>query len=173
MPLPNWILFLKRVDDRIAKFESWSLIAILSVMVSVSFLQVVLRNFFSTAFSWGDGLTRALVLWCGLLGASLAVKEGRYINIDTFSRILPEKVKRIVKMIVYIFAAVTCFFLGRASVGFVESEKMAGTVYSIGIASWIIELVIPVVFFFIAFRFVIKLVSLLAGGELEKAEWER
>ena len=50
---------------------------------------------------------------------------------------------------------------------------MAGTVYSIGIASWIIELVIPVVFFFIAFRFVIKLVSLLAGGELEKAEWER
>jgi TRAP-type C4-dicarboxylate transport system permease small subunit len=173
MPLPKWIMLLKRVDDAIAKFESWSLIVILSVMVSVSFSQVVMRNFFNTAFSWGDGLTRALVLWCGLLGASLAVKEGRYINIDTFSRVLPTPIKRVMKMVVYVFAAVTCYFLGKASVGFVESEKMAGTVYSIGIASWIVELVIPVVFFFIAFRFILKLVSLLAGGEMEKAEWER
>lgn len=164
---------LKKIDGFIAKIEGWELIAILGLMMVVAFLQVVLRNFFSTGLSWGDGLTRALVLWAGLVGASLAVKEGRYINVDAFSRLLKPKAKRIARLVIYFFAMVVCFCLGMAGVSFEQMEYAAGSSYSIGVQSWVIELIIPVTFFFLCLRFLIKALSIIAGEELEKQEWER
>jgi len=164
---------LQKLDGAIARLEAAALIVILSTMMLVAFAQVVLRNFFSTALSWGDGLTRALVLWAGFIGASLAVNQGRYINIDVISRLLPPKQRRFVRYLIYIFAITVCFLLGLAAVNFVETEKVAGTEYSIGIQSWLVELVIPIVFFFLSLRFLLKFTLLLSGGELEKQEWER
>jgi TRAP-type C4-dicarboxylate transport system permease small subunit len=161
------------VDSFIEKLEGIALIAILSTMLIVAFTQVVMRNLFGTALSWGDGLTRALVLWAGFVGASLAVKQGRYLNIDTVNRILGERAKRIVRIGVYIFSITVCFMLGTAGVTFVQMEKESGTIYSIGVASWIVELVIPITFFFLALRFSMKLISVLSGEPLEKQEWER
>lgn len=168
------ILFpLKQLDHWLEKFETWLLIGILSVMMVVAFTQVILRNFFSTALSWGDGLTRALVLWAGFLGASLAVKEGRYINIDAISRVLDEKTKRLARVLIYLFSAFVCFLMGRASVTFVQMEKEAGSMNSMGIANWILQLVIPWVFYLLVFRFLLKMAGTLMGEPLEKQEWER
>ncbi|OFY98808.1 MAG: hypothetical protein A2Z97_05135 [Bdellovibrionales bacterium GWB1_52_6] len=165
--------YLKQLDAFIEKCEGWALIAILSVMMTVAFLQVVLRNFFSTALSWGDGLTRALVLWAGFVGASMAVKQGRYINIDAFSRLLGERSKRVSRFVVYVFSALVCGVMGWASITFIQMELEAAQKYSIGVDAWIIELVIPIVFFFLTFRFLLKAACLAAGEPLEKQEWER
>jgi C4-dicarboxylate transporter, DctQ subunit len=173
MPKFYPLVLLKKLDAIIERFEGWALVAILTVMVCVSFTQVVLRNFFSTALSWGDGLTRALVLWAGFIGASIAVKQGRYINIDALTRLFGERSKRLIRGTIYVFSMIICSLLGRASIGFVKMEHEAGTIYSIGVESWIVELVIPIVFFFLSFRFFLKTLSLLAGEELEKQEWER
>ncbi|OFZ79567.1 MAG: hypothetical protein A2583_14585 [Bdellovibrionales bacterium RIFOXYD1_FULL_53_11] len=164
---------LLRIDVLIARIEGTALVVFLAVMLLVAFIQVFMRNFMSGALSWGDGLTRALVLWSGFMGASLAVKDGRYINVDAFSRLLGEKSKRMVKSLIYVFSSVTCFLLGIAGVSFVQMEKLAATKYSIGIESWIIELVIPVTFFFLALRFLVKLLGALIGEPLEKQEWEK
>lgn len=164
--------YLKQLDGLIERLEGWSLIVILSVMMVVAFLQVILRNFFSTALSWGDGVTRALVLWAAFLGASLAVKQGRYISIDAFSRLLSEKGKRVSKILIYLFSATVCGFMGFASITFIKMEIEAGQKYSMGIDAWIIEMVIPAIFFFLTFRFVLKMISALSGEPLEKQEWE-
>jgi TRAP-type C4-dicarboxylate transport system permease small subunit len=163
---------LRKLDAGIASVEGWALILILAVMMLVAFAQVILRNFFSTALTWGDGLTRALVLWAGFIGASLAVKSGKYISMDAASRILNDKQKRIARYFIYAFSVIACLGLGSAGVGFVQMEKAAGTTYSIGVASWIIELVIPITFFFLSLRFLLKLVSLIEGDPMEKQEWE-
>lgn len=167
------LLILKKADAIIEKIEITALVAFLAIMMLVAFSQVILRNFFSTALSWGDGLTRALVLWVGFMGASVAVKQGRYINIDAFSRLLPEKSKRISRLVIYIFSTVVCILLGIAAVSFVLSEYEAGTTYSIGIASWIVELVIPSTFFFLSVRFSLKALLLISGEPLERQEWEQ
>ncbi len=172
--IPNQMLAaLKKADSFIEKIEGGFLVAILGTMVVVAFSQVVLRNFFSTALSWGDGLTRAMVLWSGLIGASIAVKQGRYISIDSLSRMMSPKVKRISRGVIYFFSMGVCYSLGTAAVAFVRQEHEAGTRYSIGVDSWIVELIIPVIFFFLCFRFFLKLLCLFAGEELEKPEWER
>jgi len=163
---------LRRVNAWIAKLEAWSLVLILAAMMVLAFTQVILRNFFSTGLNWGDGMTRALVLWAGFFGASIAVNEGRYINIDAFSRLLGEKTKRWARGAIYLFAITVCFFLGVAAVGFLQMEKESGGMSSIGVQNWIIELVIPIVFFFLCFRFLLKLLSLFVGEPMEKQEWE-
>lgn len=164
---------LKFIDQIIEKVEAYSLILSLFVMVLVSFSQVILRNFFHSALPFGDGLTRALVLWSGFIGASLAVKEGKFINVDVFNRMLSEKWRKISRVIVYFFSVGVCFFLGYAGTLFVLSEKESATMSQLGLPTWILVVIIPLTFYFLCFRFTIKALGLMMGDELEKAEWER
>ena len=167
------VQLLMKLDQLVEKMEGWTLILILFVLMCVAFLQVVLRNFFSTALPWGDGLTRALVLWAGFVGGSLAIKQGRYLNTDVLTRLFPSNWKRRARCIVYIYTILVCFFLGYAGLHFVASEREAMTMSSLGVANWIVASVIPAVFFLICFRFGLKAMCLMMGGELEKHEWER
>ena len=95
-----------RLDRSFALVESGLLIFILSMMILLAFLQVILRNLFSTSFFWGDPLLRHWVLWIGFLGASLAARENRHISIDALYRILPPTWKRIVHVITFIFSSI-------------------------------------------------------------------
>jgi len=163
---------LGKFDGLLAKIEGWSLILILFVMMCVAFLQVMLRNFFHTALPWGDGLTRALVLWAGFIGASLAVREGRYLSMDIMTRWLSERWKRRTRLVVYLYSSVVCFWLGFAGMTFVRSERAAHTMTSMGLPNWLVAAIIPLTFFFICFRFALKAVALMQGGEPERHAWE-
>ena len=162
----------RNFDRCLAKMEGWSLILILFVMMCVAFLQVVLRNFFQTALPWGDGLTRALVLWAGFIGASLAVREGRYLSMDLLTRYLGERWKRRTRLVVYLYSSVVCFWLGFAGLTFVRSECAARTMTSMGLPNWLVAGIIPLTFFFICFRFGLKSVALMLGEKPEKHAWE-
>ena len=49
--------------------ENALLVGLLGFLILFSFVQIVLRNVFSIGVTWGDGLTRIIVLWLALLGA--------------------------------------------------------------------------------------------------------
>ena len=82
---------LEKINAWIEQTETALLVLVLGFMVVFAFLQVVLRNIFDEGILWGDILLRHLVLWVGFIGASLATREQKHINIDLFSRWLPEK----------------------------------------------------------------------------------
>ena len=83
---------LQKIDRGLYLFENSLLILILSVMVFMAFLQVVLRNLFHSGILWGDIFLRHLVLWVGFIGASLATRSERHINIDILTRLMSPKV---------------------------------------------------------------------------------
>ena len=60
---------LDAVDDFLYTVEKWAIIILLSFLMVMAFVQVVLRNLFSTGFVWADILLRNSVLWIALLGA--------------------------------------------------------------------------------------------------------
>ena len=62
----------KKIDEIIAGLETALITVILSLMIILSFGQVVLRNFFNESILWGDIFLRQMVLWVGFIGASLA-----------------------------------------------------------------------------------------------------
>ena len=99
------ISFLKTFDGFLERIEKFVLISILSFVIGLSFLQVILRNFFGSGFIWGDVFLRQMVLWIGLIGASIATKENRHINIDIVSRIIFSKAKFVINIFINIISS--------------------------------------------------------------------
>ena len=146
----NWL------NDFLAKIESGFLIILLLTMVSLAFLQVILRNFFSTAILWADVFLRHLVLWVGFLGAALAIREGKHINIDILSRFLTPFLERICGVVINLFSAVVCFFLMKAAITFIQFEIESGSTLFSDIPTWIFQIIIVIGFGLMVFRFIVQ-----------------
>lgn len=153
--------YIIRLNNILAIAEKSFLIFILTTMILLAFLQVFLRNFFSTSLLWGDTLLRHLVLWVGFLGASLAAKEGKHINIDVLSRVLPSSWKRSVSVIVNLFSGTVCFFLMRAAITFIEYEKESSATLFGNVPIWIFQSIIVIGFGLLMFRFFMSALELL------------
>jgi len=147
--------FLETIDSFIAKIETYILVFVLSVMVILAFLQVILRNLFSEGILWGDILLRHLVLWVGFLGASLATREKKHINIDLFTRFFKGKSKSLILSVTNLFAAVVCWFLTSAAWAFVMDEKAYNTILFNDIPAWYFQIIIPIGFLLMTFRFLV------------------
>ena len=149
--------------------ESAILVVVLFFMVIFAFLQVVLRNVFDEGILWGDILLRHLVLWVGFLGASLATREKKHINIDLFSRFLSDKGKLISQLVTNLFSVWICFVLAKAGWTFIQDEKMMGTTIFSDVPAWYFQSIIPLGFFLMALRFLMQsfenIGSLLKKGE--------
>jgi TRAP-type C4-dicarboxylate transport system permease small subunit len=52
----------------------------LFVMVSLIFLQIVLRNFFDTGIPWSDDIAQFSMSWMALLGSIWLTKNGQHLN---------------------------------------------------------------------------------------------
>jgi C4-dicarboxylate transporter DctQ subunit len=148
--------FLLQTDAILSRIENIILVLTLGSMIFIAFLQVILRNFFSAGIIWGDILLRHLVLWVGFLGASLASRENRHINIDALFRILPHKWKKLVYIITNLFSAIICALLVRAAYVFVGDERAAETTLFLGIPLWLFMSVILIGFMVMTFRFFIR-----------------
>jgi len=147
---------LERTDQIIDLIEQIILVTMLSVMIFLAFIQIVLRNIFITGFSWADPLVRVLVLWVGLIGASLATKECKHINIDLISKGLPSQGKTISKFITNIFSFFISLLLLYASLKFLRNEIQMGGYIFLKIPVWILQSIIPISFFIMSFRFLLK-----------------
>lgn len=148
--------FLLRLDSILTRVEGWLVIALLSVMILLSFVQVVLRNAFSESLAWGDILLRHLVLWVGFLGAALATSNERHINIDALTRFLTPKLKHAVKIVTNLFAASICFLLFQASITFLSNEISDKSTVFGSVPSIYSEIIIPVGFGLIIIHFLIR-----------------
>ena len=148
--------YISSINNLIAKIESIFLIIILFSMILLAFLQVILRNFFSTSIFWGDTFLRHLVLWIAFIGASLATKENRHINIDVLSRSLSKAAKRVTGIIVNLFASTVCFSLMNASITFLKYEKESGSTLFAEIPVWIFQMIIAIGFGLMMLRFFIN-----------------
>jgi len=149
------IKILEAINRHIEKIETVVLIIILSVMVILAFLQVVLRNLLDQGILWADILLRNLVLWVGFIGASLATREGKHINIDLLTRFLPGKWKVFSRIITNMFTALICVLLAEAGWTFVMDEKLYSTKIFADVPAWYFQIIIPIGFLMMAFRFVI------------------
>ncbi|MEJ2635567.1 MAG: TRAP transporter small permease [Calditrichia bacterium] len=139
--------------------ENSLIILILGVMVILAFLQVLLRNFFDTGILWGDIFLRHLVLWVGFIGASLATREEKHINIDVLTRIISKRYIPYVKMIIELVSVIICILLAHAGYKFLMDEIKYETILFENIPSWYFELIIPVGFALMAFRFLLKIIE--------------
>ena len=149
----------EHLDEIIDRVEQTLLVILLSFMILIAFLQIVLRNAFSTGLTWGDPLVRNLVLWVGFVGATMATKEGKHINIDVVSKWFPSFGRNLIECMTHLFSFLVCGLLTYAALKFIKNEAQMGTVTFLGIPSWIPEMILPVTFGLMTFRFILRFIK--------------
>ena len=149
------ISFLDSLDRTLKKFEYRLIVCLLSLMIILSFGQMVSRNLFHQALVWGDIFLRQLVLWTGFLGANLAVRQNKHISIDVLSSFLPTNLKNKVFTFTRIVTAIISGFLAWAAWSFVIFEKESESTLFLDLPVWIFQLILPYSFLIIAFRFLL------------------
>jgi TRAP-type C4-dicarboxylate transport system permease small subunit len=157
----SWLTRAARVG---LAFENALLAALLGFLIVFSFVQIVLRNVFSIGVTWGDGLTRVVVLWLALLGALAASRDGRHIRMNALLQWLPPRLQVAVGIASDLFAAVVSAALAYFAFEFVRDSHSYGDVLLGQFPAWWFESIMPVAFALIAYRFVVHALSVKRGA---------
>ena len=161
---------MKRPESILASLEragKWGedalLVLILTTMILLAAAQIVLRNFFQSGITWGDGFLQVLVLWAGMIGALAASRSDRHISIDVLNRFLPKPVSRAVKVVIHVFTAGVCGVVAWHALQFVKTSYEFEDVLLGTVPAWILQAVLPVGFGLIAWRYALFAVRDVAG----------
>lgn len=157
-----------RVDRFARSLETWLIVLILGGLILLGAAQIVLRNFFSIGFAWGDGLGRLAVLWLGLLGALAASRDGRHIAMGAITRWLPRRLRIVVGVCADVFGAGVSAALAWASWAFVSDSREFGDTMLGDVPAWWLQSIMPVAFALIASQFVAQAVKRMRGGNVSE-----
>ena len=113
--------------------------------------------------AWGDGLVRLMVLWLALLGAIAASRDNRQIKIDLLSRSLSEPLQRVARITTDLFTAIVTGLLAWHSWRFVRESRLYGDTLLDDWPAWVFQLILPIGFGLICYRYVLRAVQQLAG----------
>ncbi len=160
---------LRKIEDIFGFIENGLLVVFLTVTVVMAFLQVILREFWSTGILWADVFLRHLVLWIGFLGAALAAKESRHFSIDILTKRLSPVIRRIVQVILDLSAAVVCYFLTVAGASFVSDEIQYNTqplfsMFGVDVMAYYLEVIIPIGFALVGIHFLFRAIEVAVTG---------
>lgn len=150
---------LQHMERAGAFVENTLLIALLSVMILLATSQIFLRNVFDAGFVWGDEFLRILVLWLAMAGAVAASRADKHITIDVLSRFFPARAGFFVKAVVNVFTAGVCGVAAWYAGAFVAMEKEFASTILGDVPAWPFQIVIPLGFGLISYRYVIHAVK--------------
>jgi TRAP-type C4-dicarboxylate transport system permease small subunit len=150
--------------ERIGRMiETVLLCTAVAVMIGLAALQIVMRDGFGAGFGWVDEALRVLVLWVGMLGAVVASREHRHLAVDVVSHYLSVSQRRLVLIGVDACTAAICFTLAWVSGAFVLGSAHSGERLIEVIPAWLVQSILPVGFFLIAYRYLVWTVHRLRG----------
>ena len=137
---------LRRAERGLAAAEGALLVALLAVMVTLAFAQVVLRHF-GQGLLWGETVLKHLVLWTGFLGAALAAEAEKHFAWEAAHLGAPARLKPWLRLAGNAGGAAVCAFLLSAAWTYFLAERAdGGTLFTAGalkVPSWIAAAGIP------------------------------
>ena len=163
--------------DKVIGFINRYIAAIgISGGVALAFGNVVARYGFDSSLTWASELTVYLFLWSTFFGAAYCFKQDAHISINILlEKVSPDTAKMLMlisHIITFIFLFAVAYY-GYKYVLFVhELEEVS---VDLEVSMWIIYLVIPISFFFAAYRVGEKIVEIIktpAKDVLKQSESE-
>ncbi|MCM2305096.1 MAG: TRAP transporter small permease subunit [Elusimicrobia bacterium] len=137
---------LRKAESRLAAAEGAVLVALLAVMVTLAFAQVVLRHF-GLGLLWGETVLKQLVLWTGFLGAALAAASEKHFAWEAAHVGAPERLKPWLRLTANLAgAAITAVLLKASWTYFVDDRANPSELLAIGgvvVQSWVAAAGIP------------------------------
>lgn len=150
--------------------ETCLITTLLSGLILLASGQILLRNVFSTGFTWSDGLTRLIVLWLALIGALAASRDGRHVTMGALLRFLPAGLHRAAGVCADGFGAVVSGALAWYSLRFVADSREFGDLLLTDVPAWWLQAIMPVAFGLITVEFVARVLGRLFGGRVRSGD---
>ena len=144
----TWTKRLHRAEDAL-------LVLLLSTMIVLASTQILLRNLLDSGFVWIDPLLRVLVLWLGLIGATVATRNNRHIRIDLLSKLFSRNTHRLIQSVIGQVSAWTCLVVAWYGFKWIQMDYVDGVTSFAGVPAWLLEVIIPVTFALIGLRYLI------------------
>jgi len=101
-----------RISRFIDEIEETIIAIILALMVTITFINVVLRYGFNSGLIWGLEMVTFLFAWLVLLGISYAVKKKLHLGVDALVNICSAPSKRVLALTASILCILyACYYL--------------------------------------------------------------
>jgi TRAP-type C4-dicarboxylate transport system permease small subunit len=96
-------LFNKGVD--------WACISAITLMLVITFYQVITRYIFSDPSSWSEEVSRYISVWAIFLGAAIAFRSRSHLGVDYFVTLFSKRMQKGMRATVNIILSVTLVFI--------------------------------------------------------------
>ena len=96
------VRMLSIVLDPILRFIEFAIVALAVAMMTVAFVQVVLRYGFNSGFFGSEELARYLFTWFIFFSAALGLERGVHFAVDVIVDLLPDWMRRLFRVVTQI-----------------------------------------------------------------------
>lgn len=155
---------LSKLHQFLLKIEAIMTIGLLLSMMLIATVQIVMRNLFDSGLLWAESYIRVAVLWLALFGAMLASRHHKHLAIDALIPRLSPPVQYWLKRFNDLFSAVICFIISYHSSFFIYSDYQEGSIAFATVPSWLCEVIIPIAFALIGYRYLLTALFLSSKG---------
>lgn len=135
---------------------NYILIGLVYTLISVGFIQVILRKFANSSIPDADLVLTMLVYYIALFGACLATFRDKHITIEIVSNFVSKKANEILGLCSNIFAAVIVWILFGASREYIELQEGSIDMFMSLIPTHYVEAIIIPCFGLMFFGFVLN-----------------
>lgn len=167
---------LRRIETFISMCERVLIIALIILIITLSGCCIIVRNIGFSIAPWVGDILSFSVLWIAFLGASLAARYDRHVNLNIFPLLFSNKpvLKRIITAFASLFVVFVAIFLCIGTYNFVRVEYEWGIdIPSLGLKSWIFEVILIYLFAAVSFKYFIRFLEAVKGRpfpeEIEEA----
>ena len=101
--------------NKIVRYVEWILVAVLGVMVSLVFGNVVLRYGFNTGIVFSEEMSRFLFIWITLIGALIVMKDNAHLGMSSVIGLFGEPGQRVCRFSADLLTFACCIVLVHGS----------------------------------------------------------
>jgi C4-dicarboxylate transporter, DctM subunit len=116
--------------------------------------EIFSRRFFGAAIPGSGSVAAVLTLWLGMLGGAIAARDGKLLTLATGEFLPKGRIGDIAHVVAGTVGALISTILALGGSALVRSDRIAGSIVTQGIPTWIADLALPVGFGLIALRLV-------------------
>lgn len=138
---------------------------LLAAMVTIAFVNVIVRYCTSFSFAWSEEMTVNFFVWVTMLGTACAFREGNHLAMNIVYEALPRKAR----LAAYLFACALCvFFFGAlfwtGCLEVIDEYELESISESLGIPVWWYTIATPAFSLLIIYRMLQRCRSVLRAG---------
>lgn len=113
---------MKKLEQVLISFESLVAAFSLFLLLALSLLQIITRNFFDFGYAEIEIINRHLLVICGTMGAVIATSKSKHIKIDALNSVIDEGSRRRLRCPISLFSCIVCLLLSYYASIFVADE---------------------------------------------------